>query len=157
MKIKIETSKSKIKNPHRGKQKFPNLKASYQLKSTEFADFYSTRKQISERYFQSMENFIPIYHQTFTELQLEYLQLCENLFRSSIFFQRDIAKNLNFDRSYVIPRIIAETMESIIKSYKNRNEMVLSSMESFKDIIRYWNEMFLSYSDVYKEFYFKKN
>jgi len=157
MKIKIETSKSKIKNPHRGKQKFPNLKASYQLKSTEFADFYSKRKQISERYFQSMENFIPIYHQIFTELQLEYLQLCENLFKSSIFFQMDIAKNLNFDRSYVIPRIIAETMESIIKSYKNRNEMALSSMESFKDIIRYWNEMFLSYSDVYKEFYFKKN
>ena len=154
---KINTLKSKIKNSHLEKQKFQNFKVNEKLNSTEFTDFYSLKKQNIERYFQSLENFIPIYHQTFTELQLEYLQLCENVFKSSVFFQRNLTKSLNLDESYVIPKIISDTMESTIKSYKNRNHMILSSMESFKDIIKYWNLMFLSYSDVYKKFILERD
>ena len=154
---KISTLKSNIKNSHLNKQKFQNLKVNKKLKSAESVDFYTISKQNIERYFQNLENFIPTYHQIFTELQLEYLQLCENVFKSSNFFQRDLIKNLDLDRSYVLPKIISYTMESTIKSYQIRNEMILSSIESFKDIIKYWNIMFLSYSDAYKKFYFKKD
>jgi len=154
---KIGTSKSKVKNSHLEKLKFQNLKENEKLKPPESADFYAIRKQNIELYFQNLENFIPIYYQTFTELQLEYLQFCENVFKSSIFFQRNIAKNFNLDGSYVNSKAISDTMEATIKSYQNRNEMILSSIESFKDIVKYWNIMFLSYSDVYKKFYFKKD
>ena len=152
---KSNTSKSKIQNSHLEKQKIQNLKTNDVLKFTEFFDFYSIRKQNIEKYFQSLENFIPIYQQTFTELQLEYLQLCENIFKSSFFFQIDTTRKLNLGVSYAISRVISDAMETTIKSYRNRNEMILSSIESFRDIIKDWNIMFLSYADIYKKFNFK--
>lgn len=149
---RTNNSKLKIKNSHIEKQKDHNLNMDKKLKSIDFFEFYDTKSQDMVKYFQISENYIPLYHQAFLELQLEYFQSLKNTFNSGRFFQGDAKKKSNLIVPDFIEKINSDIMKTMIKSYKNNNEITLSSLESFRDIIKDWNTMFLSYADVCKKF-----
>lgn len=147
---RIDNSKLKIKDSIIEK-KDQNLKTDKKLTMIDFFEFHYLKNQHMQKYFQNLENYIPLYYQTFAEFHLEYVQLCKNIFSSSNFLQ-GTTKNLNLNRFDFIDKITSDIIDSGIKSCQNRDEMILSSVESFRDIIKDWNAMFLSYTDVFKKF-----
>jgi len=144
---------SKKKSNYFGKQKIK--KFSSIKKSKQGLDFYLICKENIEKYFHNIEKSIPRFHQTFSEFQQEYLQFYENLFKSSISFQKEMLENLKIEQIqfFGVSQNISKSTEMAIKLHSIENETIVSSVESFKDIIKDWNGVILSYSSVYKKIF----
>jgi len=152
---KNNSSHTKVKILQLKKQKMKTLHPKINSKLEQEFNFYSIFNKNTDKYFVSVEKSIPRYLQAFTEIQHEYLKLFENIFKSSISFQKKIFRNFKMDTEEFngVSKFISDTTEDVIRTKETRDESVLSSMESFKDIIFEWDTMFQSYSDTYSKIF----
>jgi len=111
-----------------------------EIRSESTQDFFVTYKQNVERYFENMENSIPKYYQTLLELQQEYLQACENMFKATITVQKEFVSKtgLNLEQS-TASKIVIGTTDSAIKARKIRDQILLTTIDTAKDNIKEWN------------------
>ena len=123
--------------------------------TSRYVEFLPKYYENIEKYFHNIDKSIPRFNQTLTELQQEYLQFYENLFKLSITFQKEMLENLKIEQiqSFEILENISKSTEVAIKLRAIENEAIVSSVESFKDIIKEWNGIILSYSSVYKKIF----
>jgi hypothetical protein len=87
-----------------------------------------------------MENSIPKYYQTLLELQQEYLQACENMFKATITVQKEFVSKtgLNLEQS-TASKIVIGTTDSAIKARKIRDQILLTTIDTAKDNLKEWN------------------
>lgn len=111
-----------------------------EIRSESTQDFFVTYKQNVERYFENMENSIPKYYQTLLELQQEYLQVCENMFKATITVQKEFVSKtgLNLEQS-TASKIVIGTTDSAIKARKIRDQILLTTIDTAKDNLKEWN------------------
>jgi len=111
-----------------------------EIRSESTRDFFVTYKQNVERYFENMENSIPKYYQTLLELQQEYLQACENMFKATITVQKEFVSKtgLNLEQS-TASKIVIGTTDSAIKARKIRDQILLTTIDTAKDNLKEWN------------------
>jgi len=111
-----------------------------EIRSESTQDFFVTYKQNVERYFENMENSIPKYYQTLLELQQEYLQACENMFKATITVQKEFVSKtgLNLEQS-TASKIVIGTTDSAIKARKIRDQILLTTIDTAKDNLKEWN------------------
>ena len=88
-------------------------------------DFIATYKQNVEKYFENMENSIPKYYQTLSELQQEFLQAWENMFNASISIQKEFLSKtgMNIEQSKAASKFVSDTTEAAIKARAVRDEI----------------------------------
>jgi len=118
---------------------------------TELAqDFFAIYNQNIEKYFESMENSIPKYYQTLTELQEEYLQAFENMFKASISVQKEFASKtgLSIEKSTEADKFVSSVTESAIKARTVRDEIVLTSIDTAKENVKEWNKRSQDFIDL---------
>ena len=121
-----------------------------EIRSEPTQDFFATYKQNVEKYFEHMENSIPKYYQTLTELQQEFLQAWENIFTASISVQKEFVSKtgLNVNQSTAAGKFVSDTTEAAIKARKVRDEIVLTTIDTTKDNIKEWNKRSQEFADL---------
>jgi len=138
-----------------------------EIKSEPTQDFFVTYKQNVERYFENMENSIPKYYQTILELQQEYLQTCENMFKATITVQKEFVSKtgLSLDQSTAASKFVVDTTEAAIKARTVRDQILLTTIDTTKDNVKEWNNRIPDFADLNRKimqywissFTFRKN
>ena len=121
-----------------------------EIKTEQAQDFFAVYRQNIEKYFENMEASIPKYYQTLTELQQEFLQAWENLFKASITVQKEFASKtgLNLEQSAVASKFVSDTTESAIKARTVRDTIALTTMDTAKDNIKEWNKRSQEFAEL---------
>ena len=113
-----------------------------EIRSDSAIDFFTIYNQNVEKYFESIESSIPKYYQTVTELQEEYLQAWENMFKANISVQKEFASKagLNIEQSTEAGKYVSSITESAIKARTVRDEIILTSIDTAKENLKEWNK-----------------
>jgi hypothetical protein len=121
-----------------------------EIRSEPTQDFFAIYKQNIEKYFENMENSIPKYYQTLTELQQEYLQAWENMFKATISVQKEFASKtgLNIEQNTAASKFVSDTTEAAIKARAVRDEIILTSMDTAKENVKEWNKRSQEFIDL---------
>ncbi len=121
-----------------------------EIRSEPTQDFFVTYKQNVERYFENMENSIPKYYQTLLELQQEYLQACENMFKATITVQKEFVSKtgLNLEQSTTASKIVVGITDAAIKARKVRDQILLTTIDTAKDNVKEWNNKIPDFAEL---------
>jgi membrane-associated HD superfamily phosphohydrolase len=121
-----------------------------EIRSEPSQDFFVTYKQNVERYFENVENSIPKYYQTLLELQQEYLQAWENMFKATITVQKEFVSKtgLNLEQSTIASKIVVDTTEAAIKARTVRDQILLTTIDTTKDNLKEWNNRIPDFADL---------
>jgi len=121
-----------------------------EIRSEPTQDFFVTYKQNVERYFENLEDSIPKYYQTLLELQQEYLQACENMFKGTITVQKEFASKtgLNIEQFTTASKIVLDTTEAAIKARKVRDQILLTTIETAKENVKEWNNRIPDFAEL---------
>jgi len=113
-------------------------------------DFFVTYKQNVEKYFENMENSIPKYYQTLTELQQEFLQAWENMYNASISVQKEfVGKNgLDTKQTNAASKFVSDTTEAAIKARTVRDKIILTSLDTTKESVKEWNRRSQEFAEL---------
>ena len=121
-----------------------------EIRSEPTQDFFVTYKQNVERYFENMENSIPKYYQTLLELQQEYLQACENMFKATITVQKEFVSKtgMNLEQSTTASKIVVGITDAAIKARKVRDQILLTTIDTVKDNVKEWNNKIPDFAEL---------
>ncbi|MDH3617429.1 MAG: hypothetical protein OEM89_01750 [Nitrosopumilus sp.] len=136
-----QTSKQQVKTEQTSK---PEIRSESNL------DFFAVYKQNVEKYFENMENSIPKYYQTLNELQQEYVQAWENMFKATISVQKEFAgkTGLDIEQTTIATKIVSDTTEAAIKARTVRDEIILTSIDTAKENVKEWNKRSQEFIDL---------
>lgn len=136
-----QTSKQQVKTEQTSK---PEIRSESNL------DFFAVYKQNVEKYFENMENSIPKYYQTLNELQQEYVQAWENMFKATISVQKEFAgkTGLEIEQTTIATKIVSDTTEAAIKARTVRDEIILTSIDTAKENVKEWNKRSQEFIDL---------
>ncbi len=146
-----QASKQQVKTEQASKQQVKTEQTSRQeIRSDTSKDLFVTYKQNVEKYFEQMENSIPKYYQTLTELQQEFLQAWENMFNASISVQKEFVSKTGLDakQSSVATKIVSDTTEAAIKARTVRDKIILTSIDTTKENVKEWNRRSQEFADL---------
>ena len=106
--------------------------------NTSSKDVFTTWKQTSDKYMDAVEKVIPIYHQSVTSLQQEYIQACENAVDSTIEFQRKFANKtgINTNVPEATLKAVRDTNEQVIKSFDVQSKMALAAVDAARQNVQ---------------------
>jgi hypothetical protein len=140
-------------------QKVTPMRIIEKTKSQPNFDNNFINKSIIEKNFLVLEKSLPTYYQNVTGLQLEYIRFYENFFQIFVSFQKSIIDRLGmptiqFEKIY---ETNSKAFENLLKINVLKFESFILSLESFRDIIREWNSLFVSYSNTYQKIFSIKN
>jgi membrane-associated HD superfamily phosphohydrolase len=146
-----QTSKQQVKTEQTSKPEVRIEQTSKpEIRSESNLDFFAVYKQNVEKYFENMENSIPKYYQTLNELQQEYVQAWENMFKATISVQKEFAGNtgLDIEQTTIATKIISDTTEAAIKARTVRDEIILTSIDTAKENVKEWNKRSQEFIDL---------
>jgi len=121
-----------------------------EIRSEPTQDFFVTYNLNVERYFANLENSIPKYYQTLLELQQEYLQAWENMFKATITVQKEFVSKtgLSLEQSATASKIVVDTTEAAIKARTVRDKILLTTIDTTKDNVREWNNRIPDFAEL---------
>lgn len=149
-----KTQNQKIRSEQITKQEIKTTQTSKPEIGTEPSqDYFAVCKQNIEKYLESIEKAIPKYFQTMNELQQEYLHAYENMINATLSIQKEIAGKTGFggEQYEATSKIISNTTDATIKALSVRDEVVLSSIDTWKDNVKEWNNRSQSFVDLNKK------
>jgi vacuolar-type H+-ATPase subunit E/Vma4 len=138
-----QTSKQQVRTEQTSKPEIRTEQTSKpEIRSEPTQDFFTVYKQNIEKYFENMENSIPKYYQTLTELQQEYLQAWENMFKGTISVQKEFVgkTGLNIEQSTAASKFVSNITEAAIKARAVRDEIISTSIDTVKENLKEWNK-----------------
>lgn len=143
--------KHQIRSEQASKQQVRTEQASKpEIRSETSKDLFVTYKQNVEKYFEQMENSIPKYYQTLTELQQEFLQAWENMFNASIAVQKEFVSKTGMDpkQSSAASKFVSDTTEAAIRARTVRDKIFLTSIDTTKENVKEWNRRSQEFADL---------
>lgn len=146
-----QASKQQIKTTQTETPQVKTIQTSKpEIRSETSQDLFVTYKQNVEKYFDQMENSIPKYYQTLTELQQEFLQAWENMFNASIAVQKEFVSKTGLDtkQSSVASKFVSDTTEAAIKARTVRDKIILTSIDTTKENVKEWNRRSQEFADL---------
>ena len=118
-----------------------------QTKST---DTFSVYQQNVDKFFNSIKQSVPQYHQAITNVQQEFLQAYENIANSTISLQKEYAKKSGITAN--IPeatiKAIQDTAEEIVKATSIQNQVTLATIDATQQNIKTFNDNAKSFADL---------
>lgn len=115
-------------------------------------DAFSVYQQNVDRFFTSIKQSVPQYHQSITNVQQEYLQAFENMVDSSITLHKEFAKKSGIAAN--IPeaalKAIRDTTEEFVKTASIQNQVALATIDATQQNIKTFNDNAKSFADLNK-------
>jgi uncharacterized iron-regulated protein len=115
-------------------------------------DVFSVYQQNVDKFFTSIKQSVPQYHQSITNVQQEYLQAYENIVDSSFTMQKEIAKKSGIAAN--IPeatlKVIRDTTDEFVKAASMQNQIALATIDATQQNIKTFNDNAKSFADLNK-------
>ncbi len=115
-------------------------------------DVFSVYQQNVDKFFTSIKQSVPQYHQSITNVQQEYLQAYENIVDSSFTMQKEFAKKSGIAAN--IPeatlKVIRDTTDEFVKAASMQNQIALATIDATQQNIKTFNDNAKSFADLNK-------
>jgi len=115
-------------------------------------DVFSVYQQNVDKFFTSVKQSVPQYHQSITNVQQEYLQAYENIVDSSFTMQKEFARKSGIAAN--IPeatlKIIRDTTDEFVKATSMQNQIALATIDAAQQNIKTFNDNAKSFADLNK-------
>ena len=117
----------------------------------------TTAKNVFELYQENINNVfatinkeVPKFHQSFTDLQQQCMQTCENTTKTVLSLQGEVANKtgINMNIPDAALATIRNTNEEITKAYSLYSQMVQTSIDTAKQNIKTLNDNAKSFTDL---------
>jgi len=113
-------------------------------------DVFSVYQQNVDKFFTSVKQSVPQYHQSITNVQQEYLQAYENIVDSSFTMQKEFASKSGISAN--IPeatlKAIRDTTDEFVKAASMQNQIVLATIDATQQNIKTFNDNAKSFADL---------
>jgi thiol-disulfide isomerase/thioredoxin len=115
-------------------------------------DIFSLYKQNVDKYFENVEQSVPRYHQSITNVQQEYLHACENVIDSVISLQKEFANKagLNTNVPEATLKVVRDITEETIKAFIIQNQVIIAAIDATPQNIKTFNDNSKSFADLNK-------
>jgi len=115
-------------------------------------DIFSLYKQNVDKYFENVEQSVPRYHQSITNVQQEYLHACENIIDSVIALQKEFANKagLNTNVPEATLKVVHDITEETIKAFTIQNQVIIAAIDATHQNIKTFNDNSKSFADLNK-------
>ncbi len=115
-------------------------------------DVFSVYQQNVDKFFTSIKQSVPQYHQSITNVQQEYLQAYENIVDSSFTMQKELARKSGIAAN--IPeatlKVIRDTTDEFVKATSMQNQIALATIDATQQNIKTFNDNAKSFADLNK-------
>ncbi len=115
-------------------------------------DVFSVYQKNVDKFFTSIKQSVPQYHQSITNVQQEYLQAYENIVDSSFTMQKEFARNSGIAAN--IPeatlKVIRDTTDEFVKATSMQNQIALATIVATQQNIKTFNDNAKSFADLNK-------
>ncbi len=115
-------------------------------------DVFSVYQQNVDKFFTSIKQSVPQYHQSITNVQQEYLQAYENIVDSSFTMQKEFVKKSGIAAN--IPeatlKVIHDTTDEFVKAASMQNQIALATIDATQQNIKTFNDNAKSFADLNK-------
>jgi hypothetical protein len=115
-------------------------------------DVFSVYQQNVDKFFTSIKQSVPQYHQSITNVQQEYLQAYENIVDSSFTMQKEFARKSGIAAN--IPeatlKVIRDTTDEFVKATSMQNQIALATIDATQQNIKTFNDNAKSFADLNK-------
>jgi len=117
-------------------------------------DIFVSMTESFDKIHNSIEQSTPVYIQSISNLQQEYLATWKNMMCSSITLQQKYAAKigLNTESMEKTTQIIQKMTEEMVKGFKIQNEFIRTWLDTSKQNIHRINENSTTFTEVNKKF-----
>ena len=119
---------------------------------TNAKDLFSVYQQNIDKFFHSIRQSVPQYHQAITNVQQEFLQAYENIADSTFTLQKEFAQKAGIAAN--IPeatlKALHDTTEEILKTASIHNQVTLATIDATQQNIKTFNDNAKSFADLNK-------
>jgi len=116
-------------------------------------DVFSAYKHNLDKFFNSIRQSVPQYHQAITNVQQEYLQTCENMTDSAVAFQKEVAKKSGVVTG--VPEATIRVMDDATTEFTRmssiNNQVVLATIDATQQNIKTFNDNTKSFANLTKD------
>jgi spore coat polysaccharide biosynthesis protein SpsF (cytidylyltransferase family) len=113
-------------------------------------DVFSVYQENVDKLFNGVEQSVPQYHQSITNVQQEYLQAYENVVDSTIALQKEYVQKAGIAAN--IPeatlKVIHDTTEEFVKAASIQNQVTLATIDATQQNIKTFNDNAKSFADL---------
>jgi len=105
-------------------------------------DLFTECKERTEEFFSEIEKSTPIYHQTATDIQQNFLESWKNVIFSSITLQQEFAAKagLNVNASKEMRKAISSITRQAVDAYQSQNKFTIDSNYTANNMFEAFNE-----------------
>ncbi|MGI9567274.1 MAG: hypothetical protein ACR2LL_09720 [Nitrosopumilus sp.] len=113
-------------------------------------DVFGMYQENINNVFATINKEVPKFHQSVTDLQQQYMQICENTTKTTLSLQREVATKTGINMSIpdAVLATIRNTNEEITKAYSLYSQMVQTSIDTAKQNIKTFNDNAKSFADL---------
>ena len=115
-------------------------------------DMFSVCQQSFDKFFNTIRQSVPQYHQSVTNVQQEYLQACENLVNSTVSLQKEFTRKSGINT--VVPdaatKLVRDSSEEVVKTSSINNQIVLATIDATQQNIKTFNDNAKSFAELNK-------
>ena len=115
-------------------------------------DLFTKCKESTEKFFAEIEKSTPIYHQTSTDIQQNFLESWKNVIYSSITLQQELATKagLNVNANEETLKMIHDITQQAITAYQNQNKVTVDSSYTTSNMFDAFNENTQTFASLSK-------
>jgi hypothetical protein len=115
-------------------------------------DLFTECKERAEEFFNEIEKSTPIYHQTATDIQQNFLESWKNVIFSSITLQQEFTAKagLNVNANKETQEAIRNITRQAIDAYQNQNKFTIDSNYTTNNMFEAFNENTKTFASLSK-------
>ena len=115
-------------------------------------DLFAECKERTEEFFNEIEKSTPIYHQTATDIQQNFLESWKNMIFSSIMLQQEFAvkAGLDINANKETQEAIRNITKQAIDAYQNQNKFAIDSNYTSNNMFEAFNENTKTFASLSK-------
>ena len=115
-------------------------------------DLFDECKERTEEFFNEIEKSTPIYHQTATDIQQNFLESWKNMIYSSIMLQQEFAvkAGLDINANKETQEAIRNITRQAIDAYQNQNKFAIDSNYTANNMFEAFNENTKTFASLSK-------
>ena len=116
-------------------------------------DVFVSMAESFDKIHSSIEQSTPVYTQSLSNLQQEYLAAWKNMMCSNITLQQEYAEKIGFstESTQITTQIIQKMTEGMLKGFKIQSEFIQTWLDTSKHNIHRINENSITFTEVNKK------
>ncbi len=115
-------------------------------------DIFSKYQENMDKMFNNVKRSVPVYHQSTTNVQQEFLQSFENMVTLSIPIQKEFVEKMGITSNIPVPilHVIDNLSEEFVKVTSIQNQIILTIFDAIQQNIKISNDNVKSFTDLNK-------